>query len=193
MDYDPSQGTAFEGYASERIHGEILDYLRNNDFLSRALREKQKLVEGAKHSLEQKLMRNPSLSEVAKRANISLAELWGIVEPTSYVHVPLEHHPNGDGRYSLGFRISSAEEIVDLQETNKPIRILQQKEAAEAIAAAMSALSEREQWVIDWYYYQGIKLKDIGSVLGVSEVMAHKIRTKAILKMREYLKKKGIV
>lgn len=42
--FDPSQGIKFETYAVQRIRGEILDGIRQNDHVSRTLRKKKKPI-----------------------------------------------------------------------------------------------------------------------------------------------------
>jgi RNA polymerase sigma factor for flagellar operon FliA len=51
QNYNPSRAVKFETYAHRRIRGSILDWLRNQDYLSRAERKRQREL-GASHKKE---------------------------------------------------------------------------------------------------------------------------------------------
>ncbi len=60
--YDGSKKVAFPAYAKHRIKGAILDSLRQLDWASRDLRQRQKQVEAATRDLTARLGRTPSES-----------------------------------------------------------------------------------------------------------------------------------
>ncbi|MBT7088147.1 sigma-70 family RNA polymerase sigma factor, partial [bacterium] len=47
------------------------------------------------------------------------------------------------------------------------------------------ALAEKEKSVLTHYYYEGLSLKEIGSVLSLTESRISQLHTKAILKLRK--------
>ena len=57
----------------------------------------------------------------------------------------------------------------------------------EQLAEAISALPEREKTVLALYYYEGLTLAEIGSILGVTESRVCQIHTKAVLSLRARL------
>ena len=65
--YDESYGTQFSTYAVPKISGEIRRFLRDDGAVkvSRGIKERAALIRSARQSLEQKLGREPALSELA--------------------------------------------------------------------------------------------------------------------------------
>ena len=65
-----------------------------------------------------------------------------------------------------------------------PSRAYRIQAVKEILAAAIQRLPEREKIVIGLYYYEGLTLKEIGEVLGVTESRVSQLHTKAILRLR---------
>jgi len=57
------------------------------------------------------------------------------------------------------------------------------------LAEAIDQLPERERLVVSLYYYEGLTLKEIGQVIGVSESRISQIHTKAIVRLRGRLRR----
>lgn len=55
------------------------------------------------------------------------------------------------------------------------------------LAKAVEALPDAERTVVSLYYYEGLTLKEIGRVMGVTESRACQIHGKAILRMRAHI------
>jgi RNA polymerase sigma factor for flagellar operon FliA len=56
-----------------------------------------------------------------------------------------------------------------------------------ALARAVGALPERERMVVARYYFEGLRLKDIGAELGVSEPRISQLLSRAIERLRAML------
>jgi len=56
------------------------------------------------------------------------------------------------------------------------------------LAEAIRRLPERERIVIGLYYYDGLTLKEIGEVLGVTESRVSQLHTKAVLRLKGRVK-----
>src|SRR5215472_13663044 len=69
--YDSDKNVAFHAYAKHRIKGAILDSLRQLDWASRDLRQRQKRVDAATRDLTAKLGRTPNESEMATEMGVS--------------------------------------------------------------------------------------------------------------------------
>ena len=72
--FKDNQGAQFITYASQRIHGAIMDELRSSDWLPRSVRKQMRDVESAMSALEQRLGRTPLDSEVAAKLKLTLGE-----------------------------------------------------------------------------------------------------------------------
>ena len=55
------------------------------------------------------------------------------------------------------------------------------------LVEALQTLTEKEQKVITFYYYEELTLKEISEVLEVSESRVSQLHTKALKKIRERL------
>ena len=71
--YDESFGTQFSTYAVPKISGEIRRFLRDDGAVkvSRGIKERALLIRNARNALEQRLGREPTLSELAEETGIT--------------------------------------------------------------------------------------------------------------------------
>ena len=65
-----------------------------------------------------------------------------------------------------------------------PANLLDVTELREGLADAIASLPEREKIVVALYYYDGLTLREIGDVLGVTESRISQLHTKAILRLK---------
>jgi RNA polymerase sigma factor for flagellar operon FliA len=63
-------------------------------------------------------------------------------------------------------------------------------ETKAALAEAIRKLPDKEKLVIFLYYYDGLTLKEIGEVMGLSESRISQLHTKAILRLRGRLSRR---
>jgi RNA polymerase sigma factor for flagellar operon FliA len=61
-----------------------------------------------------------------------------------------------------------------------PSAIVENQDDVDRIAKALFQLPEREMQTLSLYYYEGLTLKEIGRILGVSESRVSQIHGKAI-------------
>jgi RNA polymerase sigma factor FliA len=180
--YDQSRGIKFETYAISRIRGAIIDELRAIDWVPRSVRFKAREVEKAYTSLENKLKRPPSDAEIAEEMGISVDELTNIYTQLSTVSlVALDELMAVDGE--RGDRLSMMETLEDTK-TASPMEAFESEEMKQILGDAVNRLPEREKIVITLYYYEGLTLAEIGTVLGVTESRICQMHTKAVLALR---------
>jgi RNA polymerase sigma factor for flagellar operon FliA len=55
------------------------------------------------------------------------------------------------------------------------------------LGGAIARLPEREKLVVALYYYEGLTLREIGEVLGVTESRVSQLHTKAVLRLKSRL------
>ena len=65
-----------------------------------------------------------------------------------------------------------------------------QRELHELIRERILELPKQHQKVLTLFYYEGLRMKDIAELLGVSESRICQINTEAVLSLRSYLHKK---
>ncbi|MRR12506.1 FliA/WhiG family RNA polymerase sigma factor, partial [bacterium] len=182
--FDTSRGIKFETYAIARIKGAIIDELRAMDWVPRSVRAKAREVEQAYVRLEARLKRVPEDCEVAAELGISTRDLQGIFSKLSYTSVVSfeELWVGGDREDRPNVMGAIADEKAE-----DPVSMFESVEVKDILATAIERLPERERIVIALYYYEGLTLKEIGQVLGVTESRVSQLHTKAVLRLRARL------
>jgi RNA polymerase sigma factor for flagellar operon FliA len=181
--YDDDRGVKFETYAITRIHGAIIDALRALDWVPRAIRQKAREIERTQHSLEVDLGRMATDDEVASKMGMQKREFETLqqkVRGTSLLSLE-EHLPNDRG--------SDIPLLDTLKGDDGDLGLdVEQKEVREALIGAVKSLSRQERTVIELYYFEGQTLKEIKSVLEVSESRVSQIHAQAVIHLRQKLK-----
>lgn len=181
--FDPERNVKFETFASARIRGHILDMLRSLDLLPRTARRQAKEIEDVIGQLSQSLGRLPEDEEVAHQLELDLEEYHERLRETSWVVVSLDqpiHSDNG--------------EVFNLYDTLEDPTVpslaehLDNQETKQQIVNAILALPKREQLVISLYYNDGLTMKEIGEVMGVSESRVSQMHAKAVLMLRALIR-----
>lgn len=180
--YDPVRGIKFETFASIKVKGAIIDYIRGQDWIPRRLRKLSGELEQTHAKLCSELGRQPTHAELAKTMGITTERLDRVMEQTynfnmlSYEEVVWQRLSSVGG------------DIADDSIEESPEGRLLENELSEQLAGALEQLNERERTVISLYYHERLKLKDIAGVLGVSESRVCQIHSAAILKMKGELR-----
>ncbi|MBR2207961.1 MAG: FliA/WhiG family RNA polymerase sigma factor [Synergistaceae bacterium] len=181
--FDPSKGFVFQTYAIPRIRGAILDELRKCDWYSRSAREKvQKLNKVMERILRDKgeirdewVMAEMGIDE---EEYFEIQELAGRGFITSLDDTtPLE-----DGDVSVEATLADDSEGIEER--------MDEEAERQELAQALAELPERERTMLSLYYYEGLNLKEIGRVLGVTESRVSQIHGKALSMLRAIMKEK---
>jgi len=181
--YDPRHETNFSTYAQFRIRGAILDSFRSQDWLPRSLRFKSHKLEEAYQAIEQKLGRPATDEEVAAELNMTLDDLRHLLgEVGSIVMLSFEELGFGHGEERFKAQETIASNVQD------PLKNLLSTEKVGLIARALDRLPEKERLVISLYFYEELNLKEIGEILGVTESRASQIRSRALIRLKNYLR-----
>ncbi len=185
--FEPERGFKFETYAAVRIKGAILDSIRSMDLVSRPVRRKMRQINEAIGDLTRELERMPTDAEVAERLGLSIAELRDVYHHGAATVVSLDSsaaYDDADDGVALHESIAD-DDLID------PIEEALRSEQIDAVAAAIGSLPERDQVLLSLYYYEGLNMREIGEVLGISESRVCQLHTKAIVYLRGYLTRQG--
>jgi len=182
--YDPRHETNFSTYAQFRIRGAILDSFRSQDWAPRSLRHKAHKLEAVYNKLEQELGRPAEDDEIAREMGVEIELLQKMLGEVSGV-VMLSFEELGFGHGEERFQ---ADEMMPSASPD-PLNDLLGSERVEIIARALDRLPEKERLVISLYFYEELNLKEIGDIIGVTESRASQIRSRALLRLRGYLKR----
>lgn len=174
--FDPGKQVKFETYASIRIRGAIVDYLRKLDWAPRSLRQRAREIGQVELALEQDLGAPPSEEQVARRLGMNLAQYHRTLSDISVLNVlSFRDLEEGEGEFQLKSEREAPED-----ETRR-------RDFIRCLGQAIETLPERERLVLDLYYRRQLSLKEIGSVLDLSESRICQIHSSAVVKLRAVL------
>ena len=175
--YDYTKGVKFETYASFRIRGAILDEIRKMDWIPRTLRQKQRKIDTAFQKIESEQGRMATDEEVAKELEISLEEfdVWQSQTKVSNL-LSLDEYMEQGSEVKMEASLSGQYET--------PEKVVEKQELKEILIKTLDSLTEKEKKVIILYYYEDLTLKEISSILEVSESRISQLHTKALQKMK---------
>lgn len=175
--YDPSQGAQLSTYASQRVHGAMLDELRSRDWLPRRVRRHARALETTIRELQQKLGRVPEEREIAATMDMDLVSYRQLLgDINNGLLLPFEDILEEKGEQSFCDQQSSCllSELIE-------------GEQRQALIDAIAELPEREKLLMGLYYQEELNLKEIGAVLGVSESRVCQLHSQAIRRLRSQL------
>lgn len=180
--FDALKDVKFETYASLRIRGAILDQIRKMDWIPRTIRQKQKKIDMAIREIETKYGRSATDEEIAISLGITNDEYvdWQSQMKVTNVVSLNEFLEQGseiptDNNYNRSSQFDGPEEVIERDELKR------------ILAESLELLTEKEKKVIVLYYYEELTLKEISSILEVSESRISQLHTRALQKMREKL------
>lgn len=177
--FDAGRRLAFSTYAIPRIRGAILDELRRVDGRSRTRRTRHRALASSHRELTGTLARAPIASEQAAHLGVDTQTVlqWRS-EDEATVHVALDDSSAGGattGAIAEGMVIDPAAEIEHRLSLEQEVVYLRD---------ALLRLSEPARAVLSMYYFEELKLREIGAVLGVSESRVSQIRSRALATLR---------
>ena len=172
--FDEGFGTRFSTYAVPKISGEIRRFLRDDGAVkvSRGVKEQAAQIRAARNALEQRVGREPTLSELARETGLEVEEIVFAQTVTG----PAEslQRESGEDGFSL--------ELV-LGDYGAEEKMLE----SVSLRAAIEQLPERERQVIALRFFHGMTQQNCARVLHVSQVQVSRLERRAIDKLRGYL------
>jgi RNA polymerase sigma factor for flagellar operon FliA len=79
--------------------------------------------------------------------------------------------------------------VVEDVSSPQPEKVLEDDEKLIVLNNALQMLSEKDRIILNLYYYEKLTLKEIGKILEVSESRVSQLHSRAIIRIRENLKK----
>ena len=178
--FDPRRDAQLKTYAEFRIKGAILDELRSMDWLPRSIRKKIREMEKVTTAVEQRLSRPAEDSEIAGQMGIDLDTYYEMVDKAQDIELlSLDEYVDSHSGESSK---TSYESLI--RGDDNPADHMMTQELKGVIADGIKALPEKEQMVVSLYYYDGLTLKEIGEIMGLTESRVSQIHTKTIMRLR---------
>ena len=161
-------------YAVPKISGEIRRFLRDDGTVkvSRGIKEQAAKIRQARIVLEQRIGREPKMSELAAETGLSPEEI--AFAETATGPADSIHRESGEDGFTL--------ELV-LGDYGAEERLVEHV----ALRAAVEKLPEREKQVIALRYFHGLTQQAAARILHVSQVQVSRIERRAIEQLRDML------
>ena len=170
----------FETYAVTRVRGEILDYMRSQDWASPSLRKKISAINSAYEQFESTNPEGPVDQQVADSLDMPVEQVQKVLNQSHMFNLI-------NFEDALGSANPEAE--IRNREEKTPEEELIEKEKKLALVEVIDELPEKERTVITLYYYEGLLLKEIADILNVTESRVSQIHSKVLAKMKVKLEK----
>lgn len=179
--YEGSLGVPFDAFARRRVHGAMLDWLRNLDWVPRSVRKERRNLDAAIARLRHELKREPSPAQIAAALDMSEADYDRMLDRVKAADVATIRQIEDGSDDSMVLDVA-----IDRDEG--PHVRLERAEMRRHLAQAISELPERERQILSLYYQEELTLAEIGAVIGVGESRVSQLRTQAVARLRVRLR-----
>ena len=187
--YDHHAAASFETHARARIHGAILDNIRDQDTVTRVGRAKAKKIERAVHRLQQTLLRQPDSAEVAAELNLSL-EAYHQMVLDAQIGTQVINFTFPDKDHETFFD-SLMDTVPD--GTVSPETSVMTAQRNQVLRDTVAKLTNPAVWtVMEQHYFAERSLKEIAASLDMSESRASQLHNLGLNALRRTMKKRHL-
>jgi RNA polymerase sigma-B factor len=174
--FDPGRGTSFESFAAPTILGELKRHFRDRVMpihLPRGLQEHLLELNDTTDALTAELDREPSVSELADRAQMSEEEVADAMGAARALRT-----------LSLDAPVAAADSAPVVEAVGDTDSRLERAEVRAALWRAFRVLDRREHAVVQLRFVSDLTQEQIGERIGVSQVHVSRILSAALGKLR---------
>jgi len=171
--FDPAKGVKFETYASVRVRGSVIDYLRAQDWAPISLRQKIKRLEEAFSTLEERFGRPATEAEAAEYLSMRIEDVGRVLDEAHTFNL-----------IYLDDTLTEQGGVIAASTDGLPEKELLEHDTLDRLTGAVESLPERDRKIIQLYYHDELTLKEIGLVLGVSESRVSQIHSRILMSLR---------
>jgi RNA polymerase sigma-B factor len=184
--FDPSTGTPFEGYLYPMVIGEIKRFLRDKTWdvhVPRRVKEMWPKLNKVVEELTTRMQRSPKIHEIAESLGISEEEVLETMElgkgyQTASVDKSIETGSDGSAVTAL--------DVIGSEDKG-----YEQVDQRLLLESAVHVLNEREKQILQWTFIENKSQREVGEILGISQMHVSRVQKKAIEKLRKVLARKS--
>ena len=149
--YDKEQNDSFWGYGKKRIYGSMLDYLRTLDVVSRSDRKLVKSINSEIDNYFNEFEEEPSDEYLAEKLNEDIEKIREARGVSGIITIlPIDEQMELIGQNDVEKSIEREDLILKIEE-------------------ALKDFDERDQMLVQLYYYEELNLKEISQIMNISE------------------------
>ena len=175
--FDNKKGVKFESFGMWRIKGRMLDYMRKKDWASISLRRYLNKLAGAYEVLEKRLGRIATDEEVASYLGVKVEKVRDALQKSHmFSVVSYESIVQSDSGDSMTY-----EGMLAGDERDEVYQAVENVELHKVLSMVIQGLSQTERRVIELYYYEELRLREIAEILQLSESRISQIHSKTLM------------
>src|SRR5690625_1264130 len=182
--FDESFKRKFESYAIPTIIGEIKRYIRDKTWsvhVPRRIKELGPKINRAVETLTNDLQRSPTVQDIASYLEVTEEEVLETMEMTkSYraLSVDYKHESDGEGN------TVSILDLVGLED-----EYYEKVDLHMVLEKIFPVLDKREQEILKLIFFENLSQKEVGELLGISQMHVSRLQRKALKKLKDELEK----
>jgi len=158
--YDPEKAR-FATHAYRRVRGNVIDYLRSIDVLSRDKRKKIGAVQEAISTLRQMMGAEPSDQDVADYMGLSIESYHELLRDAQRRFSLSLSHPVNDEDQTMV-------DVLPNEDAQESFERFERASTQKHLQDLIETLPERQQTILGLYYTEDLTLSEIGEVLDLS-------------------------
>ncbi len=167
--YDKEQNDSFWGYGKKRIYGSMLDYLRTLDVVSRSDRKLVKSINSEIDNYFNEFEEEPSDEYLAEKLNEDIEKIREVRGVSGIITIlPIDEQMELIGQNDVEKSIEREDLILKIEE-------------------ALKDFDERDQMLVQLYYYEELNLKEISQIMNISESRISQIHKRLLDRIRRSL------
>lgn len=167
--YDKEQNDSFWGYGKKRIYGSMLDYLRALDVVSRSDRKLVKSINTEIDNYFNTYEEEPSDEYLAEKLNEDIEKI---------------REARGVSGIITILPIDEQMELIGQSDVEKSV---EKEDLILKIESALKDFDERDQMIVQLYYYEELNLKEISEIMNISESRISQIHKRLLDRIRRSL------
>ena len=181
--FDFSRNVKLRTYAEHKIRGYILNSISKLQGTPRQRNTLRRDIEQAISSAEQRLGATPDAQDIATELKMSLEDYHAALNDLQAVSLgSLDAVQRDDeGASVLKYLVDPKGET--------PAHILERDHLHRLLVEALKQIPEMERTVLSFYYFEGLNLREIASIVDLHMTRVSQIKTQAILRLRSRLEK----
>lgn len=180
--FDVKRGYEFDTFATPTIIGEIKRYYRDREWLIRIPRKVQDLnreINQTRALLEHRLMRSPTISEIADYLEISEEAIIRAMESSNAYYpksLSMEYESNQDGQ-----------EVTLMDLLGNVDNNMENVENIDMLKNKIRDLNPVEKIIVEQRFFKGKTQKEVADLINKSQMTVSRIEKKVMMKLKEDL------
>lgn len=170
------RGFAFATYATTRIRGAMIDQLRREADVGRSAMAAAKRLQATRAALEQQLRRAPTSAEMAVALEMTAEDYFALERNATHGRSTSLDELTDTGAFLAADEDAGADDRCE------------QEDLMGALRQCVALLSEREQMVLQLYFFEELNLHEIGLTLDVSAARICQIKREAMIKVERMMR-----